>query len=362
MRILFVLEHYYPYLGGAEKLFKQLAEGLAARGGEVRVLTTRFRKELPAREVIGGVHVERVQCFNRFLFTLFSLPRLAVLARQVDFIHTTTYNAALPAWLIGRLYRKPTILTFHEVWGKLWFELPFLTKAQRWLYYSFEQLVTRLPFDHYVAVSDATKQALVASGIQEDKIRLIYNGIDYTAFAGYQWEAPEKFTVLYFGRLGVSKGLDLLIPAWGAFVKKHPESKLQLVIPKYPERLYQTIQQLIEQWCPTGSVELRHELTADELYELVRKVSAVAIPSYSEGFCFVAVEAMAMGVPIISSGRGALAEVVHGTYSQLTEQSVVGMEISLEHAFRQAWLHRPPRSFPLQRAMEAYLAFYDQIA
>ena len=361
MKILFVLEHYHPYLGGAEKLFKQLAEGLAARGDEVTVLTTRFKKDLPDQEIIGGVHVERVQCYNRFLFTLFSLPRLAVLARQVDFIHTTTYNAALPAWLMGRLYRKPIILTFHEVWGKLWFELPFLTKTQRWLYYSFEQLITRLPFDHYVAVSDATRQALIATGIPEGKIQLIYNGIDYAAFENYQWEAPEKFTVLYFGRLGVSKGLDLLIPAWGTFVVHHPESKLQLVIPKYPEGLYRTIQQLIEQWCPAKNIELRHELPNEELYQLVRNASAVVIPSYSEGFCFVAVEAMAIGTPIISSGRGALAEVVHGPYVQLTEHSVAGMAKSLEDAFQQEWLHRPPRNFPLQRAMEAYLVFYNQL-
>ncbi|RME91864.1 MAG: hypothetical protein D6772_17720, partial [Bacteroidetes bacterium] len=127
MKMLFVLEHYHPYLGGAEKLFRQVAEGLAAEGHTVEVITTRHQARLAREEVIAGVRIRRVHCYNRFLFTFFSLPVIWRAAKDTDLIHTTTYNAAFPAWLVGRLRRKSVLITFHEYWGKLWFSLPYLS-------------------------------------------------------------------------------------------------------------------------------------------------------------------------------------------------------------------------------------------
>jgi glycosyltransferase involved in cell wall biosynthesis len=49
MKILFVLEHYPPYIGGAETLFGLLADQLVKHGHKVRVITTRFRSNLPLR-------------------------------------------------------------------------------------------------------------------------------------------------------------------------------------------------------------------------------------------------------------------------------------------------------------------------
>ncbi|MEL7249222.1 MAG: glycosyltransferase family 4 protein, partial [Bacteroidota bacterium] len=311
MRIVFVIEHYYPYLGGAEKLFKQLAEEFAQVGHTVTVVTTRYQRELPKREEINAVTILRVDCGSRFLFTILSIPSAWRATKNADVVLTTTYNAAFPAWLVTRLRRLPTILIFHEYWGKLWFKLPYLKIGQRLAFYSFEQLITRLPFEYYVAVSDATKESLQTAGISPHRIHRIYNGLDYSYYGGFQRKkgAPE-FRLLYFGRLGVSKGLDLLLPAWATFVRENGQGLLQLVIPTYPTGLYQTVIQEIEALAiPSEHLELLHELERDELFGLVQQTSAVVIPSYSEGFCFVAAETMAVGTPIISSGKGALAEV-----------------------------------------------------
>ena len=112
MKILFVLEHFYPYIGGAEKLFYVLTRALAKKGHEVVVVTTRFDRQLSSKEIHQGVTILRVNCWNRFAFTFLSIPTILREARNCSIIHTTTYNAALPAILAGQIRRKPVYVTF----------------------------------------------------------------------------------------------------------------------------------------------------------------------------------------------------------------------------------------------------------
>ena len=363
MKIVFVLEHYFPYLGGAEKLFRQLAEEFAAAGHDITVVTTRYKPELDKEEKIAGVNILRVDCGSRFLFTLLSIPVVWKATRTADLVLTTTYNAALPAWLVTRLRRIKTILVFHERWGKLWFKLPYLKPWERLAYYSFEWLITRLSFDYYVAVSKATKEALIAAGIKPARIHHIYNGLDYSYYQRFKRKVERtEFKLLYFGRLGVSKGLDLLLPAWAAFVREYEQALLQLVIPTYPRGLYETVISDIETLAiPTDRLEILHELERDQLFDLVSKASAVVIPSYSEGFCFVAVETMAIGTPIISSGQGALAEVVGGKLIQMKQQDAPALAQAIRDAYNGKWIDRPQRNFPLEQSIQVYVDLLNRV-
>ncbi|MEL7220760.1 MAG: glycosyltransferase family 4 protein [Bacteroidota bacterium] len=361
MKIVFVLEHYYPYVGGAEKLFQQLAESLATGEHDVTVVTTRFDGELPKKEQLNGVKIRRVNCYNRYLFTLFSLPQLWANCRNADIIHTTTYNAAFPAWLIGKIYRKRVVLTFHELWSDLWFQLPFLARWQRWVYYLYESFILKLSFDHYLAVSEATAQDLRAQDIPTNKIVQIYNGIDYQQFRAYTHTPPPKFTLLYFGRLGVSKGLDLLLPAWGAFLQDYPDAVLQLVIPLYPRSLFLRVSDIVQQCIPKENIQYFHDLPEDDLFTKISQVSAVVIPSYSEGFCFAAAETVAIGTPVISSGKKALQEVVSGKHITIQGQEVDDLLTAIKSAYQEEWDYSPVRKFDLKETVDAYLAFYRRL-
>lgn len=361
MSILFVLEHYHPYIGGAETLFRDLTVRLAAMGYRITVVTTRYNQDLAPAEDYKGVRVIRVNCRNRFLFSFLSLPRVLAEAGQADVIHTTTYNAALPAWLAGKLRRKPVIVTFHEVWGVLWKRLPFLSRPAAVAFYLFEQLLLRLPFSRYVAVSGFTRKALIANGIPAEKIMRIYNGLDYEEFAAYEHQPPANFTFTYFGRLGVSKGLDLLLPAARDFFEKHPSSQLRLIVPKQPAGMWQRIQELIAELGIEKNTVLLHELPWQELLGKVVTSSCVAIPSYSEGFCFVAAEAVALGVPIISSGQGALVETVGGRFIEMETMSSESLYLALERAFADCFSYREPPVFPLEESVEAYLPLYEEV-
>ncbi len=360
MKILFVLEHFYPYIGGAEKLFYVLATKLVEEGYEVVVVTTRFDKKLKKKEQHKGIHIIRINCWNRFGFTFFSLPKVIQYARRAEVIHTTTYNAALPAILAGKILKKPVFVTFHEVWGDLWKSLPFTSPVQKYGFYFFEKILLRMPFSKFIAVSNFTKNKLQEHGIPSDKIVRVYNGIEYRHFKNYQHSPDHKFTFTYFGRLGISKGLDILIPAAAQFRKLFPDSVFKLIIPTHPKPLYEKIMALVEAHGLEDYIQLLHNLPREILYREILYSSCVVIPSYSEGFCFAAAETVALGVPIISSHRGALPEVVSGKYIVIEKMDVTSLSKALADAGQEKWSEKPLQYFYLTKTIQAYMDIYEQ--
>jgi len=361
MRILFVVEHFYPYTGGAEELFLNLTTALAREGHEVNVVTTLYNDSLSKKEDYQNVHITRVRCFNRFLFTFMSLPAVLRLARNADLIHTTSYNSAVPAFIAGMVRRKKVVITFHEVWGKLWFRLPFMPKWKLFIFYLYEQFILRLPFHRYIAVSNSTRSALIQHGISESRIVKIYNGVDDASLKTYMHKPPSDFTFCFFGRLGISKGLELLPGATRLFVSRHPNATLKLIIPTYPEPLLRKVLTLVKQSGAENNIRIMHDLSREDLLREVSTSSCVIIPSHSEGFCFVAVEAVSIGVPVISSGKGSLPEVVSGKFLLLDSLSEKSIVESLEKAIKNEWENKPFVSFSLEASMKNYFTFYSSL-
>src|SRR6185369_15331751 len=119
-RVPFVLEHYHPHVGGVETLFQQLAERLASEGRQVTVLTLRL-PATTARQSLGGVEIVRVwtpPLARRYWFTLLAIPAAVRYAGQAGIVHTTTYNAAVPAWVAAIVRRKKRVITVHEVFAE----------------------------------------------------------------------------------------------------------------------------------------------------------------------------------------------------------------------------------------------------
>jgi len=362
MKILFILEHYYPYVGGAEQLFKSVAEGLAAKGHEVRILTTLYDQDLSEKESINQVEIHRINCVNRFLFTVLAIPPAIKMAGETDLIFTTSYTAAFPSCVAGFVRRKKRVIVFHEVWNKLWWELPYLSFFQRLSYYLFEWFILKLSFDQFIAVSDFTKKCLVENGVKENRVTRIYNGLEPTDFEGYEVEKPERFTAIYLGRLGVSKGLDLLIPAAAKFAKNHPEILFKFVLPTRPENFLNKIKREIEDaGLKTKNYNILHELTRQELFNEIVKSTCVVVPSYSEGFGFVAAEAIALKMPLISSQKGALKEVVSGQFVAMEEHSEEGLFQALEKAKNENWINEKVKNFPFKHTINQYLELIEKM-
>lgn len=362
MNILFVLENFHPHIGGVETLFKNLCQALAIKGCEVHVLTTRKDKSHLQYEILNEVHIHRVPYSNRYLFTFLSAIPAIKLARNADMIHTTSYNAALPAWIAATLTRKPSLITFHEVWAKLWYEMPFMSKIGQLVHYVFEQIILKLNFKTYIGVSDYTCKALAANGIPNHKIQRIYNGLIYEDFKSKKIIPKETFTFTFFGRLGMSKGLNLIVDAAAKLKASHPDVIVQLIIPMQPEGFLKDLFRLIDELDLRNHILIKHHLSFEDLKQEIVSSSCILIPSYSEGFCFAAVETMALKTPIISSARGALAEVIGGKYIEMENQSSEALYKAMLLAIEGKWKEKSYRKFEMNVTVDAYLALYNHLA
>ena len=361
MKILFVLENYYPKIGGVETLFKSLVDALLTDGHEITVLTNGGKKLDRKDHAAGGkLRLVRLPLYNRYIFTFLAWIPAVFHSVGKDLIHTTSYNAAVPAYIASVLVRKKTIITFHELWGGLWFKLPFIGKVSRRLHYSFEQMISKLKFDKFIAVSNFTKNRLIEVGISEQKIKMIYNGIDYSIFKEVKQLENSRFTVSYFGRLGISKGLDILLESIN-LLDTPRDFHFKIIIPREPKALLKRILNFVERNQLGEYISFYHDLSDSELKQLIANSDAVVIPSYSEGFCFAAVESMALGIPIISSGKGALKEVVNGKHIHVEDFSPKGFSSALEKAKEGSWQFLPNKRFELDEKVNQYLSLYKEL-
>ena len=117
MRILKVLTYYYPHWTGLTAYAQRLAEGLAKRGHQLTVLTAQYRRDLPRRERHNGVDIVRLPTMGRLSRGVLmpGFPRAAGhLVRQHDVVqlHTPLLESALVAWSARRA-GKGVLFTNH---------------------------------------------------------------------------------------------------------------------------------------------------------------------------------------------------------------------------------------------------------
>ena len=364
MKILFFLEYYYPNIGGVETLFKNLIDDLAKEQHDITIITARPYPDSPLQEQNGTVSIIRIPVRSRYIFTFLGFFYLLRHVHKVDFIHTTSYNAAIPAFFAGKLFGKKVIVTFHEVWDQLWFKLPDMGTIGQWGHYLFEQFLLKLPFDYFIGVSHSTSDNLIKAGVSPNRVRTIYNGLNYEEFSikrDTETLSDKPFTFTYFGRLGISKGLDLLLPAAQHIRQQQATIRLQLIIPKVPTTFLDKILKVVNTSVLKDCTLILHELSFQDLQQTLVQSDCVVIPSYSEGFCFAAAECIAMGVPIISSDQAALKEVVSGQFIKMETFSIEALIKAMEAAIEGNWQRTPIKKFELVDTIEKYKSLYLEL-
>ncbi len=146
------------------------------------------------------------------------------------------------------------------------------------------------------------------------------------------------------------------------FIKeKHPESQLQLIIPTVPQDFLNKILSFTAKNQLENYVVLKHHLSFEALKESIATSNCVIIPSYSEGFCFAAVETIALGTPLISSDQAALKEVVSGQFIKMDNFSVEALVLAMDKAKKGEWTKSPIKYFKLSDTIAQYKKLYHRV-
>jgi len=226
-----------------------------------------------------------------------------------------------------------------------------------------------------VTVSDFNRRVLIGLSAGQSSIRRLYNGVDLSAFSPTS-APPREDVVLAVGRLVEKKGFDDLIRAWPAVRAACPEARL-VVVGEGPEgeRLTGIARQLdvgdsISWAGPEPQDRVRGWLSRARVLCLPCRVAA---DGNRDGLPTVLIEAMAAGVPCVSTKLTGIPEIVRdghegclvepGDTSALT-QAIVGLLRDPERC-RAMGTHARARAealFDLRRNVGQLLAWFEGAA
>ncbi len=290
-RPLRILEVITPSkIGGAETQVAGLIHALTALGDEVSVFCPQGR---PFVDYLRARDIEPISWKTHGKLDFYTAVRLAAVikARNIDLVHTHLTSATFLGSLAARLAGRPCLATVHGLNSAFWYRsAPGL-----------------------LAVSDAVKRHLVAQGIPDRRMRVLYNGIALARYSVMPVGAAKRAAGLdpripvagIFGRLSPEKGQAVAVDAWSEVASRFPQSLLILAGAGKCEA------ELREQVAQRGlTARVRIAGFVDDPRTLMAACDVVLLPSFKEGLSMAALEAMALGRPVIASAVDGLPEVV----------------------------------------------------
>ena len=160
-----------------------------------------------------------------------------------------------------------------------------------------------------ICVSKPSKQDVVEEfHVDPNRIEVILNGIDINTFSPSSFDKREENKIITTASADIPlKGLKYLVKALPKILHSFPKTTLT-VIGKSPDN--SEVSKLIEELNLSNVITFRSGISEKEIVDLYHSSELAVIPSLYEGFGFGAGEAMACGVPLISTHSGGLEEVV----------------------------------------------------
>jgi glycosyltransferase involved in cell wall biosynthesis len=334
LRACLLTETYYPVTGGGETQARALAEGLAAAGSHVMVLTRRSHAALEPFEQLGGVNIFRLPPTGPhhlkkwgLLFSTFLV--LIRQRKQYDLIFVSGFRVlGVAAVLAGALLGKVCILkadSLGEMSGEFFspglarYGLRTVSPVFRLLLSLRNRILKRARA--FVAISSAVAAELMGHAIDASAIYVLPNSVDTGSFHPVELKYKEALRrtlglplsetlVIYTGRLVSYKGLPLLLESWQSLQRRHNGIHLLLVggggldIHNCEQELRQFVQNHGLDGCVhfTGSVEhVHHYLQAADIF---------VFPTENEAFGISVIEAMACGLPVVATAAGGLQDLL----------------------------------------------------
>ncbi|MEK7636850.1 MAG: glycosyltransferase family 4 protein [Patescibacteria group bacterium] len=371
MKIVYVLEYYYPHVGGVETLFQTVAEAMVKLGHSVVVYTSRLPNTL-RNETRSGVRIIRLSVppiGQRYFFTFFAPLFIWPAIRKADVVHTTTYNAAWPGWLVATVFRRPVVLSIQEVWIDLWRMLPSMPWWSAWLHGLYERFIYSLPYARVVVGSQHTAEAVKRANPKYHP-EVVYHGVAIPAAdptitretIRREWRTETTdFVLLYFGRPGWAKGIEIAVQGFALAIRERPNLKFVLQLSKNPLDRYQQIIHLLQELHLQEQVTIVPSCPRDQLASHILAADTVIVPSLSEGFGFSAAEACLLGQSVVVSQAASLPEVVSGRVVFFSPGDIRACAQAIIAASQGQWLHLPRKTFPWENTIANFVRIYSEV-
>jgi colanic acid biosynthesis glycosyl transferase WcaI len=360
MKILIYSYNYHPEPIGIAPLMTELAEGLAKRGHEVRVLTGMpnyperqiyegYRNKFYCTETINGVRIDRCYVWIRpkpglvtrlaldgsFAFTSFARALMNGWRPDVMLMTSPPLAASVPAAVLRWIYRCPLVLSLQDILPEAAVHTGLITnKRAIQVFEALERFAYRKA-TAIGAIAEGFVDNLRSKGVPADKIHLIPNWVDVNFIRPLpkhnsfheRHNLQGKFVVLYSGNIALTQGLETVIDA-AKLLDDHPEADaIQFVIVGEARAIKK-----LASYCRENTVSNRVMLLPFQPRAVLPEMLAAAdVSLIVQRRNVVGFNMPSKTQLILASGRPAIASVpAHGTAAQAIRRSQAGLVVEPE--------------------------------
>jgi glycosyltransferase involved in cell wall biosynthesis len=332
VRLCILAETFPPVPGGAEVHARMLASGLNSIGMETFVLTRRCYPDSPKTESVDGTPTFRLPPvasgrWGKFLMAPFAFFELMCRRQDYDVVYVCALRVlGVPAVAACRLLGKVCVLraeTNGELSGDYaaaYGRLPLLERAvfKGWL--GLRNLFIKRS-NAFVGITELAASEFKECGISPEKVFIIPNGIDTSRFYPAEREErlylrqnlglpSDKTIVVNTCRLVKGKGVEYLLLAWERVAAERGDAHLVIVGSGggEPASCEDELKEFVRERGLSASVTFTG--WRDDVAGYLRASDLFVFPTEYEGFGLSLVEAMACGLPVITSGVGGILSIV----------------------------------------------------
>ena len=231
--------------------------------------------------------------------------------RGIALLHTHSNRPNVVGRMAGALFRSQglaVVAHYHNQYDDKWERDPAMLSLERRLVAS---------TDAMIAVSESVRRHVADNiGVDEQRIDVIPNGVDASAFTGVDRSDARRALLLdatrpvvgLIGRITEQKGQDDFVEAALAIAVDRPEPLFVMVGFAEDAELQQRLRQKIAVF--GLSDRIRFLGNRDDMASVYAALDLVVAPSRWEGFGMMLIEAMAAGRPIVATRVGAIPEIV----------------------------------------------------
>jgi len=316
---------YPPDVGGPATYSQLIAREFVKQGLDVIVICYSDKKE-ESNDKEEKFKIKRISRKHNILFRYWLyFWNLLIIAKDADVIYVQGPLAAgLPAMLVGKILKKKLIIKI--VGDYAWeqavnqFKISDLIEEfQKKKYNSKIERIRRIQkkvcteADKIIVPSEFLKKIVKGWGIDNNKIFVVYNSV-----AGIEnIKGDLKITgdvIISGGRLEPWKGMELLVEIMPDLLRENPNFRL-MIIGRGPFR--DNLKFKIKNLKLENEVRLIDRLPHRELLEYFKASKIFVLNSGYEGFPHMVLEAMAMGLPVITTNVCGNPEIVKDGYDGL---------------------------------------------
>ncbi len=233
-----------------------------------------------------------------------------------DLIHAHFgYPDGVVAAKLAKRYKVPFIITEHASWVPWMNSYPKARRQAVWA-------ASRCSF--HIAVSKFARQTIEQFTGRSDRLRVLPNGVDVNVFRRMaHFGSTDPNQILYVGFMRHIKGVDILLRAMALLVKQKPDLRLVLIgggIYRDSKSQERDLQELARKLQLEKNVEFVGIKAPHEVARYMCESSLLVLPSRTETFGAVLIEALACGIPVVATRCGGTEDIVRDEIGRLVEK------------------------------------------